>query len=867
MKRFRKALSKIGRFWTGSIQRQLIGSFSLASLMTVLISGSLLWAFQRDFLYKQGTKSAFDLAHTLSFSSVSWVLANDVVGLQEVLRGAAQTTDIKFAVVISPDGEILASTEPKYIGRFFDDPVSKGLLQRSVEPQVLVNESNLIDVAVPIESGDFLIGWVRVELTRNTANDELRMLAAYGLSIVVFLVGMITLTATGLARRLTRGLAHLVDVAVDAEHGREFRRKEIERDDEIGKLARHIYRMLDAIESEKKAKTESEARLRRLIQVAPVSMVYIAKGGVIEDFNDRFARVFGYSREEIPTLDEWRKRAYPDPDYRRQVVDTWNSALRLSAETGQDVQPKEFRVKSKHGGVRIVEVAGVILGDDLLEIFIDITERKRIEEELVRYKDHLEEEVQQRTADLVLARNAAEAANKAKSVFLANMSHELRTPLNAILGFSTVMRHSAELTGELRQHLDIINRSGEHLLALINDVLDMAKIEAGRIKLEKQPFDLGGMIRDVTDMLGVRANEKGLRLLIDQSSQFPRFIIGDEAHLRQVLINLAGNAIKFTEHGGISLRLGTRHNKTKHLLIEVEDSGPGIAPDDRLRIFEPFEQLGEQSRHKGTGLGLAITKQLVELMDGTIDLQSELGKGTVFTIDLPIEEADGADIATSPAVDKGEVIGLASGQPDYRVLIVEDQLENQLLLARLMSQVGIQYKIAENGEKGVALFQSWHPQLIWMDRRMPVMDGIAATRAIRELPEGQGVKIIAVTASAFIEQREQLLEAGMDDFIRKPFRFNEIYDCLTKYLGVRFLYRGESDESAARTALTLEALSVVPEDLRNELIDALESLESERIETLLVSVGDYDPDLQKTLSGLAENFDYPTMLNALRATP
>ncbi|GAB4253749.1 MAG: hypothetical protein Kow0065_00030 [Methylomicrobium sp.] len=835
--------------------------------MTVLISGSLLWAFQRDFLYKQGTKSAFDLAHTLSFSSVSWVLANDVVGLQEVLRGAAQTTDIKFAVVISPDGEILASTEPKYIGRFFDDPVSKGLLQRSVEPQVLVNESNLIDVAVPIESGDFLIGWVRVELTRNTANDELRMLAAYGLSIVVFLVGMITLTATGLARRLTRGLAHLVDVAVDAEHGREFRRKEIERDDEIGKLARHIYRMLDAIESEKKAKTESEARLRRLIQVAPVSMVYIAKGGVIEDFNDRFARVFGYSREEIPTLDEWRKRAYPDPDYRRQVVDTWNSALRLSAETGQDVQPKEFRVKSKHGGVRIVEVAGVILGDDLLEIFIDITERKRIEEELVRYKDHLEEEVQQRTADLVLARNAAEAANKAKSVFLANMSHELRTPLNAILGFSTVMRHSAELTGELRQHLDIINRSGEHLLALINDVLDMAKIEAGRIKLEKQPFDLGGMIRDVTDMLGVRANEKGLRLLIDQSSQFPRFIIGDEAHLRQVLINLAGNAIKFTEHGGISLRLGTRHNKTKHLLIEVEDSGPGIAPDDRLRIFEPFEQLGEQSRHKGTGLGLAITKQLVELMDGTIDLQSELGKGTVFTIDLPIEEADGADIATSPAVDKGEVIGLASGQPDYRVLIVEDQLENQLLLARLMSQVGIQYKIAENGEKGVALFQSWHPQLIWMDRRMPVMDGIAATRAIRELPEGQGVKIIAVTASAFIEQREQLLEAGMDDFIRKPFRFNEIYDCLTKYLGVRFLYRGESDESAARTALTLEALSVVPEDLRNELIDALESLESERIETLLVSVGDYDPDLQKTLSGLAENFDYPTMLNALRATP
>jgi PAS domain S-box-containing protein len=417
----------------------------------------------------------------------------------------------------------------------------------------------------------------------------------------------------------------------------------------------------------------------------------------------------------------------------------------------------------------------------------DITERKKTEEELRLYKDHLEEEVQQRTADLVLALNAAEAANRAKSVFLSNMSHELRTPLNAILGFSNMMRKDLLLSQEQRENLDIINRSGEHLLTLINDVLEMAKIEAGRVQLEKAPFDLGSLVRDVTDMMHLRAQEKGLQLLIDQSSEFPRYIKGDEARLRQVLINLVGNAVKFTEDGGVTVRFGMKPQTTpQRLLIEVEDSGIGISTADQQKIFEPFVQLENTAIQKGTGLGLTITRQFVQLMGGSISVESIKGTGSTFRVELPVNKVTAADVTKPESMVRGDITGLAPDQPEYRILIVEDQLENQLLLAKLMKNVGFPVKVAENGEQALELFQSWRPHLIWMDRRMPKMDGLEATRRIRELPGGREVKIVAVTASAFMEQRVEMLDAGIDEFVRKPYRFNEIYECLTKQLGVQY---------------------------------------------------------------------------------
>ncbi len=529
---------------------------------------------------------------------------------------------------------------------------------------------------------------------------------------------------------------------------------------------------------------------------------------------------------------------------------------------------------------KIVLVAGVGNKDEdynegdvlqlslLMEGMWRLMERMRAEEKIRCYHNQLEDTVRQRTEELRLSRDAAEAANKAKSVFLANMSHELRTPMNAILGFSAMMRREPQLTESQRENLDIINRSGEHLLTLIDDVLEIAKIEAGRIQLENAPFDLGTMVRDVADMMRLRAQQKGLHLLLDQSSAFPRYIKGDEARLRQVLINLTGNAVKFTRHGGVTIRLGVKHNARDHLLIEVEDTGPGIACEDQQRVFQPFVQLGGAGTQKGTGLGLTISHQYVQLMGGALDVESTVGKGSIFRVELPVELAEEAGTGTPKGEElAGEVIGLAPGQPAYRILIAEDQPENQMLLVKLMTSIGLDAKLAENGAECVRLFQEWRPHLIWMDRRMPLMDGVEATRRIRALPGGQAVKIVAVTASAFKEQRQELLDAGMDDCLRKPYRFHEIYGCVAKQLGVKYVYRDSTPVAAEALpiAVTPAMLAALPDAARKELKDAVESLDGVRIGAAIQRIGEADAELGRTLCRLAENFDYPAILSALTA--
>ena len=487
--------------------------------------------------------------------------------------------------------------------------------------------------------------------------------------------------------------------------------------------------------------------------------------------------------------------------------------------------------------------------------------RKRVEIEILHYKDQLEETVRQRTGELLLARDSAEAANKAKSIFLANMSHELRTPLNAILGFSNIMCRDPQLTESQRDNLNIINHSGEHLLSLINEVLDVAKIEAGRMQLEIAPFDLCSMVRDVIEMMGVRAREKALLLRLDQAPELPCYIKGDEARLRQVLVNLVSNAMKFTEQGGATVRLAVKPQAKLNLVIEVEDSGPGISPEDQKRLFKPFVQLEEGGKQQGTGLGLTISRQFVQLMGGSINLVSTLGKGSIFRVELPVEFTSEANVLKPER--RGEVVGLAPGQPRYRILIAEDQSENQLLLYRLMLGMGLDVKIAGNGEQCVKLFQDWHPDLIWMDRRMPIMDGEEATRRIRQLPNGGAVKIVAVTASALKDQRQEMLDSGMDDVVRKPYRFEEIYASMARQLGIKYRYVSDVYGEDLSIILMPAMLTVLPPILQKELKEALESLDGERISATIQMVTEIDQKLGHILSRLAESFDYPTILKAL----
>lgn len=400
---------------------------------------------------------------------------------------------------------------------------------------------------------------------------------------------------------------------------------------------------------------------------------------------------------------------------------------------------------------------------------------------------------QQQAEELKQAKEKADAASRAKSEFLANMSHELRTPLNAILGFSQVMQRDLSLSTEQQQYLNIVNSSGEHLLQLINDVLEMSKIEAGRITLYENSFDLYRLLDSLKEMLQLGATSKGLQLTFELSDQVPQYVKTDESKLRQVLINILGNAIKFTTIGSVTLRVGRGKEPPCTLNFEVEDTGQGIAPHEQDNMFKPFIQTETGLKHaEGTGLGLPISQKFVQLMGGEIAVSSIPGQGAKFTFDIQVSPVEETSIETTQPICK-KVIGLAPDQPVYRMLVAEDKPTNRLLLVTLLNSLGFEVREASDGQEAVAIWESWEPHLIWMDMRMPVMNGYEATKHIKASLKGQATVIIALTASAFEEQRQDILLAGCDDFMHKPFREEKLLAKISKHLEVQFIYE-EKDE-------------------------------------------------------------------------
>ncbi|MDC0835663.1 response regulator [Geitlerinema sp. CS-897] len=435
---------------------------------------------------------------------------------------------------------------------------------------------------------------------------------------------------------------------------------------------------------------------------------------------------------------------------------------------------------------------------------------RRLTQALADRSRRLQEEIRNR--------RHAEGASQAKSQFLAKMSHELRTPLNAILGFSQLMERDKTLTEEQREYLRIICRSGEHLLTLINDVLELSKIEAGKVTLKEAPVRLDRLLQGVTDMLAWRAQAKGLSFEVYCSDDVPPCIRTDEGKLRQVAINLLSNAIKFTEFGSVALRVGAvpQSGDRVRLYFEVEDTGPGIAPEELETIFEAFVQTQTGYRsEEGTGLGLPISRQLVQLMGGDITLDSVLGVGTIaqFDIIVPVETQpiESNDSSETP---KRRVVRPIADRPVPKLLVVDDRRESRQFLVKLLEVTGFEVRSAEDGQAAIAQWKAWQPDLIWMDVRMPVMDGYEATRQIKAQQKKTGAKsptaIVALTASAFEEERASVLAVGCDDFLRKPFREEEIFEKIARHLGVRYLY--ETVEDTASESV-LPALELTSEDL------------------------------------------------------
>lgn len=388
--------------------------------------------------------------------------------------------------------------------------------------------------------------------------------------------------------------------------------------------------------------------------------------------------------------------------------------------------------------------------------------------------------VQQRTTELVVARDQAQAANRAKSAFLASMSHELRTPLTAILGFSELMTQDPAISGRARNSLNIILRSGEHLLALINDILEIAKIETGHAEIKCRNVDLGEMLRNVISMMQGRAKAKGLSLVLAPSPGLSLTVNTDPVKCRQILVNLLGNAIKFTDAGQVVVRLHAETTPAGQVLtVEIHDTGVGISQSDMDRIFHPFEQAGDRLP-EGAGLGLAITRHYVQMLGGQISVESKPGKGSCFRFTIPVGEIDANGVqAPAPTFQPGDHGRRAS---DFRILIVEDQPDNRQLLHCFVEPLDFQVRDAANGLEAVNAFQEWHPHLILMDRRMPDLDGLEATRRIRNLPGGAETVIIAVSAHAFKEEQREMMEAGCNDFLVKPFMANDLLALLRKHL-------------------------------------------------------------------------------------
>jgi signal transduction histidine kinase/CheY-like chemotaxis protein len=470
------------------------------------------------------------------------------------------------------------------------------------------------------------------------------------------------------------------------------------------------------------------------------------------------------------------------------------------------------------------------------------------------------------------AREEALEATKAKSVFLSNMSHELRTPLNAVLGFAQLMERKRERDEEDRENLGIIMRSGEHLLGLINDVLSISKIEAGRLTLNDQPFDLRRMLQGLEEMISVRAQAKALRLVFDLEPDLPTIVQGDEGKLRQVLLNLLGNAVKFTDVGGVALRVRWEDGRA---FFEIEDTGQGIAPEEVDSIFDAFVQSESgRSAKEGTGLGLAISRNFVQLMGGDIRVRSEVGVGTVFLLDVALPEAEAEEISRGPR----RVASLEAGEPAYRILVADDRWENRALLVKLLKSTGFEVREATNGREAVDAWAEWRPDLIWMDMRMPVMDGKAATAEIRRREEtnhgGHGardsvVKIVALTASAFEHERGAVLEAGCDDFVTKPYRESTIFEKLTEQIGARFRYEAESagEEEAAvdedEAALTSERLSALPRELVAELRDALVVGNVKEAQYAVDNIGQHDTALADELRRLVRGYQFDEILDTI----
>ncbi len=858
---------KAGLYGRMSIKNKLVLIMMLSIFIAVLSACAVIFSYEW-IAHRQQIVANLSVEAVMFGNNSSAALSfNDPEDAKEIIGALKEKESIVMAALFQKDGSLFAT---------YHRNGAENIITPEPEPDGYRFSDDALELFHRIYVKEQFIGTIYLQ-------SDLEELSAFvfrsinTILIIIFMISTVVyLIISRLQKVFTSPLYHLSEVAEEVTRTGNFSiRASRQYDDEVGLLADNFNEMMNNVEKKDRALSESERNYREIYNASSDAIfIHDANTGTILDVNQTMLDMYGYTHEEALRMNV-SDVSVDDPEYSQQ-----EAIARVQKAIHEGPQLFEWKGKKRSGEEFWLEIAlkkSEIGGKDrVLAVVRDICKRKEDEEELKKYREHLEELVKDRTTELAKAKETAEATNRAKSGFLANMSHELRTPLNAILGFSEIMERDPAITGSHRENLKIINHSGAHLLALINDVLDMSKIEADLTVLDKKSFDLHHTLTVVEEIIRSRGGAKGLRYSVSRTPDVPRYIRADEQRLRQVLINLLGNSVKFTEKGRVTLRVSSlpadKGQPNQKIHFEIEDTGRGIASADLTNIFDSFVQIkSDRQSGEGTGMGLTISRKLVQMMGGDISVESELGKGSIFSFDIETESVDKDEIEVQAKVPR--VIGLAPGQPVYRLLVVEDNPANRILLSKLLRLVGFEVYEAINGREGVEQYEKLQPALIWMDIRMPVMDGYEATRAIRqtEISSNQPkTPIIAVTAHAFEDERELILAAGCDDVVRKPFQETEIFEVMTRHLGVRYIYeeaegrKAEGEGEAAGDTLTSEALAELPDDLLAELRQAVVDLDVDLVESITGRIRSLNATVADELEDLADNFQYDKLLTLLQ---
>lgn len=585
--------------------------------------------------------------------------------------------------------------------------------------------------------------------------------------------------------------------------------------------------------------------------------------------NREIAAVLGYSQEQVRAMGANVLRILIHPEDLKTVV--LPHFQRIETVADNEVVEIEYRMQNAAGKwLTLLSREKVFRRtpdgkvQQTIGTAVDITERKQVEIALARAKE------------------AAEAANQAKSSFIANMSHELRSPLNAILGFTQLLARDGDLTLQHREYLDIIHRNGEQLLRLVNEILDVSKIEAGCMTLNLSRCNIQSLLGEIEGMFRVKAAEKGLTFRVAIASHLPDYIESDVAKIRQILINLLSNAVKFTSQGSITLNVSYEATSQPWLCLEVQDTGLGIDPAESHFLFQPFVQTSTgRAAQQGKGLGLALCYQYVQFLGGEFDAISTPNQGSTFQVKIPAITQPSNAIAPEVHTPQ-QIIGLAPNQPRYRLLIVDDNPADRLFLINLLTVVGFDVAQADNGKDAIASWQTFQPHLIYMNLHLAGMEGYQATHCIRQLEQTfrqqqmttaflrEPTKIIALTQDISEKQQKSLFNAGCDDFIPKPILENDLFEQLSKHLGLCYLYEMPySETQGVEQDVELDpepiraSLAALPLSLRHDLQQAVSALDLNKTKALIAKIDKTEPKVAQNLLLHLQNFDYHKILNLL----